>query len=470
MHLVIPGSRYSLAYKIPVTIIVPDFETFHYYVDANSGAILKIRPTHIDVTADVYGYGNRNIDTKWRGGFIQKYELDAEDDTHNIHTKKYTTPFQTWDNMPDTRSSASNWGSTYLTETSTHFHVTNTWDYFRNVFGRTGQNNAGREIHVMTQWNNANAYFESGNNYNNLVFGKKNAWDWGMEPSIVAHEFTHGVTHHTAGLIYQYETGAINESFSDIFGIVIQATTLDADLTDWILGNFIPYAPTRSLKDPNSMGIHFDASGNQQTGQPDTYNGTYWYTGSLDNGGVHINSGVQNKWFHVLAHGDDGYNDLSNYYHVNGIGMTKAAKIAYYALTSVLLPSSQYSDSRQATVSAAKILYGECSVEHQATIDAWYAVGIGSVNNCSFTASLNEIAPEDVSAFPNPANTVVTFDLPAIADGPIRIMDISGNLVKELKSDLLFFQTDISGFANGIYFVNFNFKSNQVVKRIIVQK
>jgi hypothetical protein len=117
-----------------------------------------------------------------------------------------------------------------------------------------------------------------------------------------------------------------------------------------------------------------------------------------------------------------------------------------------------------------KILFGECSVEHQATIDAWYAVGIGSLNDCPFTATLNEISEQSVSIYPNPTSNSISIELPVITDNPIRIVDLSGNLIREFETNQIFFQTDLSGLANGVYLVNFNTNGNRIVKRIIVQK
>ena len=460
IQLINSGARYNLAYKISITTVFPSFETFIYYIDANTGDILKFNSTHIDDgPADVYGYGSKTIDTQWKGGLTQKYILQTNDATRVIHTKKNPNGSTAWWLLDNTKDGDDIWGNTYLTETSTHYHVSACWDYFRNVFGRTGQNNASREVRVRTQWDVANAQFiPGGNNHNDLRFGKNNGWDYGMEPSIVAHEFTHGVTHHSSNLQYSYESGALNESFSDIFGIVIQAVMLDGGSTDWVLGNFIPNAPIRSLSAPNNYN------------QPNTYLGNFWHSGPSDNGGVHTNSGVQNKWFYILANGDTGINDFSNYYNVSGIGMTKAAQIAYYALTSILMNSSQYSDSRQATITAAKILFGECSVEYQATIDAWYAVGIGSLNNCIYTATIDEISEQNVSIFPNPTSNFISIELPMSTDKPIKIMDLSGNLIREFETNEMFFQINFSDLANGVYLINFNLNGNQVVKRIIVLK
>jgi len=279
MTLVLDGDRYKLAYKFAITTIAPTNETHNYYVDAVKGGLLKVRSTHIDVSGDVYSYGSQTIDAKWRGGFIQKYELDAEDNGHNFHTKKWLAGGYAWDDLPDTRSGNSNFGSTYLTETSTHFHVQNSWDYFANTFGRNGFDGAGKEVRVRSQWNQYNAYYDyiDADTPDELVFGKNTmGYDYGMEPSVVAHEFTHGVTQHTAGLVYEFESGALHESFSDIFGTVIQSLTLEGTYTDWILGNRVPTTlqGSRSLPDPNSRGKHWTGSFDSN-GEPTYYTG-HW--------------------------------------------------------------------------------------------------------------------------------------------------------------------------------------------------
>lgn len=475
VQLVIPGSRYNLAYKISITTLNPSYETIVYFLNANTGSILKSQSTSMnDGPANIQGYGSRIIDTRWKGGFTQKYILETNDATRVIHTKKNPNGSSAWWVLDNTTDNDDNWGYSYDTETTTHYFVSKAWDYFRNTFGRTGQNNASREIRVRTQWNQNNADFvpEGGSN-NTLRFGyTSSGGHYGAEPSVVAHEFTHGVTYHSSNLNYSHESGALNESFSDIFGIVIQAVMLDGGNTDWIYGNFVanPIQKQRSLKSPKLFGEHLDVNNTLNVGQPDTYNQQYWYSGTLDNGGVHINSGVQNKWFYILAHGENGSNDLNNYYQINGIGMSKAARIAYLALTSILINSSQYSDSRQATITAAKDLYGECSIEHQATIDSWYAVGIGNLNSCTYTLSIDNLTNLNVSVYPNPTNHVLNFELPIVTLEPIQFFDVTGKLIKEFTNNSVYFQTDISNFEDGIYLIRMNLKGQQITKRIIIKK
>jgi hypothetical protein len=111
-------------------------------------------------------------------------------------------------------------------------------------------------------------------------------------------------------------------------------------------------------------------------GQPDTYLGSMWYTGTADNGGVHINSGVQNFWFYLLSEGGSGVNDHGDTYTVTAIGIEDAAKIAYHNLSFYLMPTSEYEDSRRGSLNAAIDLFGQTSQQFASVLDAWNAVGV----------------------------------------------------------------------------------------------
>jgi bacillolysin len=115
-----------------------------------------------------------------------------------------------------------------------------------------------------------------------------------------------------------------------------------------------------------------------QFGDPDTYKGANWYAGSSDYGGVHTNSGVQNKWFYILTSGETGVNDFGYSYSITGIGIDKAARIAYRSLTVYLTASSNYAAARAGAIQSATDLYGAGSVEVTATADAWTAVGVNA--------------------------------------------------------------------------------------------
>ncbi len=183
---------------------------------------------------------------------------------------------------------------------------------------------------------------------------------------VVGHELAHGVTQFTADLVYQDEPGALNESFSDIFGTAIEFFA-GPENADWDIGEDFHTSETgsfRSMSDPKSKG------------DPDTYGGINFYTGDLDNGGVHWNSGIQNHWFYLLTEGGTGENDLDDIYTVEGIGMQNASKIAFRNLQYYLTVTSQYADAYAGARWAAEDLYGICSQEAKQTINAWYAVNV----------------------------------------------------------------------------------------------
>jgi Zn-dependent metalloprotease len=488
----IDGSRYKLVYEISVTTLNPNKKTTVYYVNAHDGTIFKTFYAEIEnVQADVYGYGNRLIDAAWQGGFVQKYYLFASDGNHNIHTKKFNAGNSPWGSWNETKKAGPDWGDTYLTETSAHYHVTNTWDYFFSTFGRNGYDGNGLELRVATQLPSNNAYYsDPPNSPHYLYFGSTDGgYDYGFEPSVVAHEFTHGITRYTANLAYVNQSGALNESFSDIFGIVYQAVMLDGGVTDWIEGNFIPndLTLTRSLSNPSSRGVHW--SGNYQTdgngnyvlnqygnyipiyelGQPNNFSGNNWCSNcpssgveNVDNGGVHINSGVQNRWFHILTAGDNNLN-------IQGIGMTKSARIAYLALTSNLMSSSQYNDSKNATIQAAMQLFGECSQEHISVVRAWNAVSVSAGSPCPGVSVEELVSQDDVIIYPNPTSSTLNFEISKSLDENVRIFDLNGKIVKNLEIKNTYYSTDVSELERGVYFVHFVIRGQTLVKRIVLQ-
>lgn len=471
VQMIIPGDRYKLAYKIPVTYIYPTNETIIYFVDANSGMILKERSTACNNgPAEIYGYGTKIIDTRWKGGFTQKFILHTNDNGRNIHTKKPNNPTSAWWTISNVKDADDIWGNADMKETSTHYHASNSWDYFKHYFGRNGQDNSGKGIRIKTQLNEQNARFRPEGQYNELWFGFTDLGGYfGEEPSVVGHEYSHGVIYHTSNLAYEFESGALNESFADIFGTVIQAKMLDGGYTDWILGNHVPISNkmSRSLKDPKSRGTHQGGD----VGQPDTYGGEYYYSGNnynFDAGGVHVNSGVQNKWFYLLTDGDYDYNDNDDYYNITGIGMDKAVKIAYLASTSFMLSSSQFSDSRQATIKAAKQLYGDCSQEHKSTANAWYAVGVGDYYNCT-PASVEKYDEVNFNIYPNPTDKEITIEMPDKVASSIVIYDVSGQMVDEIEGNNSVIYHDVSKLSSGLYLIKFDFENSSTTKKLIIK-
>ncbi len=268
---------------------------------------------------------------------------------------------------------------------SAHWGMQKVYDFYKENFDLTGYNNLGTYIYqfvdpygISNTHNLANAYSSNDNNgVGFMCYGLGNQeFDAFVSLDIIAHEYTHLVIsfNGNGGLTYSGESGALNESFADIMACAIEHYAI-GDSSNYEIGENIDknYSNIRSLKYPKE-----GRNGLMQ--QPDTYKGDYWVDVSsreLDNGGVHSNSGVQNKWFYLLCEGGSGENDNGYNYNVEGIGIEKAHKIAFYTLRYYLTKNSLYWDAYEGSLFSAQNLYGKNSVEYQSVLNAWHAVGLG---------------------------------------------------------------------------------------------
>jgi thermolysin len=356
-----------------------------YTVDALSGKIVNAFNAIPSATASISGNrlageGGETvtvIGTLTSGSYYLKSALWL------IHNNDYTGSFP--DSNSDAKRSTANWGASDRVEMSAACNYSAIQAYYSNVHGRVSYNGSGAKATV-----NVHHYY--GIEYNNAY------WDsdaqafyfydgdgvelTGLTVSDVAgHEFTHAVTEYTANLTYRNESGALNESFSDIFGALIEFKNQPdgrnlypgkrAGYADWLLAEDCEVSVTamRDLRNPSSTNTL--AAGDQQ---PSKYRGTYWYTGSQDNGGVHVNSGVQNFFFYLLCEGGSGNNDGTSY-SVTGIGIDNAAQVAYRALTVYCTASTDHSGARSAWLSAAADLNSDWVGSVQS---GWAAVGVSS--------------------------------------------------------------------------------------------
>ncbi|SNR57908.1 Por secretion system C-terminal sorting domain-containing protein [Lutibacter agarilyticus] len=284
-----------------------------------------------------------------------------------------------------------------LASLDVHWGMEQTYDFYLNVFGRDSYDGLGS---VIKQYINPPALQsekgESPNNayampapYNMMAYGLGDGVR--MNPvvglDVEGHEFTHMVVDNNGngGLAYEGESGALNESFADIFGVSVEFYS--GVNPDWFMGEDIMVSEPflRSMSNPN------DSNG------PDTYNGTHWVDPSnldYDHGGVHTNSGVQNFWFYLLSEGGTGTNDLGNPYAVTGIGISEAQQITYRNLITYLGSNATYLDAYYGSLQAAEDLYGNGSVQYNSVREAWYAVGIGNdaSDSCSGVIELTEVS------------------------------------------------------------------------------
>jgi bacillolysin len=360
----------KLAWKFDIYAADPLYRAW-IYVDARNGKILfenhRIHNTNAPSSGTTLFNGTRNFTADFTGTV---YRLRQTSSGNGIETYSLNNG-TSYTAATDVTSSSSSF-TTDPTANQAHWGAEQTYDYFKSKFNRNSYDNAGAIIksyvHYSTSYVNAfwdgsrMTYGDGDANYKPLV-----------SLDICGHEITHAVTEKSANLIYSYESGALNESFSDIFGEAIENYAKGTN--DWLMSCDIG---------ANGCGAFRSMSNPNQFGDPDTYKGTNWHTASSDNGGVHINSGVQNKWFYILTTGESGTNDIGNTYNVIGIGIDKAASIAYRNLTVYLSASSGFAQSRAGAIQAAIDLYGAGSPEVIATTNAWHAVGIG----CNYDGSV----------------------------------------------------------------------------------
>jgi Zn-dependent metalloprotease len=183
---------------------------------------------------------------------------------------------------------------------------------------------------------------------------------------IIGHELTHGVTQYESRLAYQGQSGALNESLSDVFGVLVKQMQLnqEANQADWIIGaglftGNVNGVGIRSMKAP---GTAYDDPLLGKDPQPSHMNDYKEMTS--DNGGVHINSGIPNHAFYVTA------------IEIGGYAWEKAGKIWYAAQCDKLNTSSDFQQAANTTYQTAGELFGTGSLEQQAVRKGWDEVGI----------------------------------------------------------------------------------------------
>ena len=285
-----------------------------------------------------------------------------------------------------------------------HYGAIQAWEYYQSVHGRNGIDGNGgpgsrlaidgvtsviaSNVHYGTSYNNA--FWDGSMTYGDgdgIAFSPLVALD------VVGHELTHGVTEYTAGLIYMSEPGALNESYSDIFGALIERHARGDSDGIWKIGDevYTPATPGDALRD---LASPHQASNKGYTVDDDPDHYSERYLGANDNYGVHINSGIPNKTFHLLAMG--GTHHLGG--SMAGIGPDKAAAIWYKALTAYMTSNTYFAGAARATYLAAIALHGEESPEAAAVVSAWGLTGI----------SIDLVAPEATLTAPGAGATVAS--------------------------------------------------------------
>jgi bacillolysin len=246
----------------------------------------------------------------------------------------------TW--LPDAVSALFNFGLTY--------------DYFFQRHGRNSIDGNGANVQAVVRVAQMENAFWSGD-LKMMFFG--DVLPYAAALDVVGHELAHGVTQSSADLIYETQSGALNEAMSDIFGEMVEARA--AGRPDWQLGTDLGRI-IRNLKNPGALQIGglnrpYPSKMSEYVDLPNSNDG--------DHGGVHINSLIIGHAFYLLAEGLDG-----------AIGLQDAAQIFYRCLTQRLQRQSQFIDARLGCIASAEALFGANSTQARKTAEAFDAVEI----------------------------------------------------------------------------------------------
>jgi Zn-dependent metalloprotease len=242
-----------------------------------------------------------------------------------------------------------------------------TYDFFMKVYGRNSIDDRGLRLDSTVHYDRKymNAFWDG----QQMVYGDGDGQifeRFTKSLDVIGHELSHGVTQYEAGLIYENESGALNEHFSDVFGVMVKQYALKqrADKADWLIGEglFSKGVKGVALRSMKAPGTAFNDPLIGKDKQPAHMKD---FVKTLDdNGGVHTNSGIPNKAFYELA------------VRLGGYAWERAGRIWYVTVRDRLRPESAFQDCAEATFDVARELYGADSVEQWAVRDAWDAVGV----------------------------------------------------------------------------------------------
>jgi Zn-dependent metalloprotease len=255
-----------------------------------------------------------------------------------------------------------------------HRYTIGTYNFYATHHNRDSFDNNGSAIVSSVDFgiNYANAFWDG----SQMVYGD----GYPVADDVVAHELTHGVTQFESNLFYYYQSGAINESFSDIWGELYDQSNrqgTDTPAVKWLIGEDVPGGVLRSMSNPPAYG------------DPDAITSPNYYLQAGDNGGVHYNSGVNNKAAYLMVDGGT-FNSKT----VTALGADKTLAIYYEVQTNLLTTGSDYADLYNVLYQACLNLIGSngiTSADCQGVRDATDAVAMNA--QPSSDPSFNPDAP-----------------------------------------------------------------------------
>ncbi|MBF7029113.1 M4 family metallopeptidase [Staphylococcus kloosii] len=346
----INSDKQRYVYNVEINYSSPYVAHWKIQVDATNGAILK--KDDIIEEASVKGKGTGvngdikkplNLTSAKVKGKTQ-YTLNDTSQKAKMNTKTANNT-TTWA-VPITNTTSNFNKSSQKAGVDPHYYANEIYHYYLKKFNRNSYDNKGGRI---------DSFVHYGKNFNNaawtgqyMIYGDGDGKQFkalSASKDIIAHELTHAVTARTAKLVYKNQTGALNESISDVFAYFV-------DPNDWLIGED---AYTPKIKGDGIRSI----SNPEKYKQPAHMKN--YYNGPNDSGGVHINSGIPNK---------------AAYLTIKAIGKDKAERVYYLTLTRYLTPNAKFHDAKVALKKAAAQLYGAKSKEVKAIDKAWNDVGV----------------------------------------------------------------------------------------------
>lgn len=355
-------------YKVNISYMEPTVGNSDVFVEAHSGNVIQVE-NNIRFDGPVTGSGIdvlgnvKNLNLYLKSG---SYQMD---DATNSASKEIDT--YSLNNGITAGTMVSNTTNYFSSEkdkasVSAHYNAERVIDFYKNLFNRNSLDDEGMIVESYTHY---------GTGYNNafwdgyeMVYGDGDGTTFTYlsgDLGVVGHEMTHAVIDNTANLQYHNQSGALNESMADVFGVLISTYnkynaasggTWVFNASDWVMGKDI-YTPhvsgdaLRSLSNPKLYGQPDNMSNYQNAS--DTQAGDW--------GGVHANSGIPNKAAYLIA---------------NNIGMEKTARIYYRALVNYMNMYTDFAGAMNCLEQAAVDLYGDNSAEVTAVDNAFSAVGV----------------------------------------------------------------------------------------------
>ena len=296
------------------------------------------------------------------------------------------------------------------TAVSVHNNAALAYEYFRTHLDRNSIDNLGSNVLSLYDVTNQDGTEMDNAFWNGVAMFYGNGKDFltsvAKAADVAGHEMSHGIIQNTANLEYQFESGALNESFADVFGYLLENEVGDFRLGEDIVSElYFPTGAMRDMSDPNNGG----KTANNFGYQPGHMREFEQLSAEDDNGGVHSNSGIPNRAFYYFV-------------TANGIGEARAERVYYRAISEYLTRSSRFVDARIAIVQSAKDLYGEEAAN--AARSAFDKVGIGGGQGGDYQDDLETndgnryllVSDEDLTAYYR------TTEVGELIDNPLAVI------------------------------------------------